>query len=253
MDYIVLSVWSRVNHTTTTYPKLLLASLVGAIYSLIILLTRNYLNKLVIFCTYIFVSILLLYIVGLKGKIKDWVIGFLTFYITCFVLCGIMTLIMRESSSGNKLIIVSMLLYHVIPIVWQYVKKYVERKNLLYKVLLVKGKNKVIVDALFDTGNNLTDPYNGEIVSVVEKDVLMKIDISCNSCGGDITVGKADGIRLIPYKSVGKESGLIRVIKIDYMLIGGKRKIKHPELAVYEGTLSQSGNFRMILNEGCLR
>ena len=99
---------------------------------------------------------------------------------------------------------------------------------------------------MFDTGNSLTDPYSGEPVCIVEKKALAGLMQSD---------AFSDGITLIPYKSLGKEHGLMRLVTMDCMMVeyeGRTRQYEYPKIALYEGSLSKKGEYSMILNTASL-
>lgn len=124
-----------------------------------------------------------------------------------------------------------------------------ERKR-IYKVIIENGGKFAEIKALYDTGNSLTDPFNGEPVSIVEKTIMDElIDkeyIMCNT---------PEKYRIIPYKSIGKENGVLEGLKIDKMtVIRDERPIVFTGviIALYVGKLSENGGYQMILNQGCM-
>ena len=94
--------------------------------------------------------------------------------------------------------------------------------------------------------DSLTDPYSGEPVCIVEKKALAGLMQSDTF---------SDGITLIPYKSLGKEHGLMRLVTMDCMMVeyeGRTRQYEYPKIALYEGSLSKKGEYSMILNASSL-
>ena len=116
-------------------------------------------------------------------------------------------------------------------------------KKRLYTVRIVEGGKELDVLALFDTGNVLTDPYTGKPVSIVEEndEVLCWMH------------EKPQKYRIIPFRSIGKEDGILEGTEVDALIICGKegQKIeKDAVIALYKGRLSGDGSFQMILNQG---
>lgn len=119
-------------------------------------------------------------------------------------------------------------------------KKRLERKR-LYTVRIVEGGRQLDLQALLDTGNALTDPYTGKPVSIVEEndDTLCWLH------------AKPQKYRLIPFRSIGRENGILEGTEVDRLIICSKegQKIeKDAVIALYKGSLSGDGSFQMILN-----
>lgn len=96
------------------------------------------------------------------------------------------------------------------------------------------------VQAFLDTGNRLTDPVSGRPVSVIWAGALEGF------------FDGAPGVTLIPYRSVGKESGLLPAVKADCICIeleGKCRELKNPLIAVSQAPLSSDGSYEMLLHE----
>lgn len=121
-------------------------------------------------------------------------------------------------------------------------KKRLEKRR-LYTVRIVEGEKELNVLALFDTGNVLTDPYTGKPVSIVEEND----EVLC------LMHEKPQKYRIIPFRSIGKEDGILEGTEVDALIICGKegKKIeKDAVIALYKGRLSGDGSFQMILNQG---
>lgn len=64
---------------------------------------------------------------------------------------------------------------------------------------------------------------------------------------------KPQKYRIIPFRSIGKEDGILEGTEVDALIICGKegQKIeKDAVIALYKGRLSGDGSFQMILNQG---
>lgn len=115
----------------------------------------------------------------------------------------------------------------------------------VYQVKLTENGEEIVVKALFDTGNLLSDPLSGKPVSVMEDT-------------GEIRKWMKkypQKYRVIPYRSVGNEHGILEGIVVDELLIqrDEEQVIQRGTIvAVYEGKLSKNGDFRMILNHSLI-
>lgn len=245
MNYTVLSVSCRLCKTTTTYARLALAAGAGAAWSVF---TAVYRIPIVpeVFCTYLGVPAVMLCISGRAGKLSELVRRYIVLMATTVLAGGVLLAAASKSTNVLWMAVAAVLFWQAAVPVIRCITGYVKRKNLLYEVWLELDGRSVHAAGLYDTGNSLADPYNGKPVCVAEKKVLKEL------MPGD---EYGDGVRLIPYKSLGKEHGLMRLVTVDSMVIeydGKRMRYEKPELAVYEGSLSGSGQYEIILNAACL-
>lgn len=89
-------------------------------------------------------------------------------------------------------------------------------------VELSYGGKRVRLTALQDTGNTLRDPITGGQVLVVGADVAQQLTgLTVQQLKTPVeSVGTIPGLRLIPYRTVGKESGLLLAMKLQQVKIG---------------------------------
>lgn len=135
----------------------------------------------------------------------------------------------------------SILLVAAVFLVCSYKKRLAKRR--LYVVRIVESGKAFDFKALFDTGNSLIDPYTGKPVSIVEESEDIRSWIR----------EKPQKYRLIPFRSLGKENGLLEGTEVDELIICGKDGQKTERgavIALYKGKLSGDGSFQMILNQG---
>ena len=85
--------------------------------------------------------------------------------------------------------------------------------------------NRVKLFALRDTGNTLSDPITGEQVLVCGADVAEELlGVSRTRFRDPVEIvasGMIPGLRLIPYRSVGKSKGMLPAIRLEDAVIGG--------------------------------
>lgn len=96
------------------------------------------------------------------------------------------------------------------------------RQDKLIPVELVHEGRKICLTALQDTGNTLRDPITGKPVLVVGADVAKRLTgLSQMQLQRPVeSVGAIPGLRLIPFRAVGKENGLLLALKISQVKIG---------------------------------
>lgn len=105
-------------------------------------------------------------------------------------------------------------------------------------VLRFKGR-QLKVKAFLDTGNQLYDPIFRRPVSVIWEGAL------------DGMFDEAEGTVMIPYRSVGKERGMLPAVSADGIrmeLFGQKRYFKRPLIAVSRTPLSSDGSYELLLH-----
>ncbi len=89
-------------------------------------------------------------------------------------------------------------------------------------VELTYGENRLKLTALQDTGNTLHDPLTGNPVLVVDRDVAGRLTgLTRQQLQKPVeSIGALPGLRLIPYKTVGTEGGLLLALKLPKVRIG---------------------------------
>ena len=100
------------------------------------------------------------------------------------------------------------------------------------------------IKGLLDTGNSLRENTTGKRVTIVEKQVLK-----------EFYNVQIDKIFIIPYKSVGKENGVIYGIRVDELIISHEkfRKVAYDAIiGIYDGRLSSDNRYNAILHSECL-
>ena len=92
-------------------------------------------------------------------------------------------------------------------------------------VELSYGGKQMHLTALCDTGNMLRDAVTGRPVLVVGAEVAQKLlGLSGEQIASPVeTVGTLPGLRLIPYRSVGKKGGMLLGMRFSQVRIGDQR------------------------------
>ena len=104
---------------------------------------------------------------------------------------------------------------------------------------------EIRISAIVDTGNHLTDPISGAPVSVISR----KIARCMSSCLS------REKYHAVPYRSVGKQSGILSAYELPEILIeetGGALKREHVIVAVCDTGISEDSDYQMILHPGLL-
>ena len=104
---------------------------------------------------------------------------------------------------------------------------------------------EIRINALVDTGNHLSDPISGAPVSVISRKTA-RCMASCLS---------EEKFHVVPYRSVGKQSGILSAYELPEILIeetDGTLKREHVIVAVCDTGISEDSEYQMILHPGLL-
>jgi len=95
-------------------------------------------------------------------------------------------------------------------------------------VELTYGENKIKLTALRDTGNSLRDPITGESVLIIGLGAAKRLTGLTEKELYDPVgaIGKLPGLRLVPYRAVGKEGGMLLALRLQNVRIGTWRGTK---------------------------
>lgn len=122
----------------------------------------------------------------------------------------------------------------------------------LRELTVTFGGRSVTLTALVDTGNTLTDPMTGQGVPVVEGDALAALlppeadyrhPAQCFQSLPDPAA-----FRLLPYRSVGVEVGLLLALRTDALEVDGK-PLHNRLIALSPTPVSDNGSYQALLFE----
>ncbi len=256
--------------------RLVIASLLGAIYSVI-----SYMSILEIYSSMILkivLSIVIIYIAFNPQTIKKMWKDILIFYLTSFVFGGAafaLIYIVKPQDILMKnglflgtyplktVILGAIIAFLVIMAAFTMVKSKFNKKDMFYEIEIgIKGK-KIETTAMLDTGNLLKEPITNTPVIVVEhtllydcipKEILNHVD--------ELLGGEFDNIsekikeeymaklKFIPFSSLGKQNGMLLGLKVEYVKIKEEDKEEKKEniiLGIYNKSLTKRGEYRALM------
>lgn len=135
------------------------------------------------------------------------------------------------SVSGAVFIPVSMpvlvfsfgIIYAVLSLVFRGTAEFAARKITDAEVFV--GGKRCALRALCDTGNTLIDPVTGDSVMIVSADVLCKLISNVENVSAEnIAEFSEYKFRLIPYRAVGTDGGLLPAFRPEKIIIDGKAR-----------------------------
>ena len=228
MNYIILYATGFVQKRKMKNFKLLISSVLGALYAII-----SYLKIIPIYSTFfmkILLSIIMIYVAFNNQNIKQILKNLLMFYLASFVIggCALALLYMispqRVSFVNGVLVgtypmkvtlIAGLVGFLIIQCTFSLNKRQMKIKDLLCDLEIVINNKKVKMKGYIDSGNTLKDPLSKKPVIIVEKEVMEQIIEVDKLMGGDENLK----IRLIPFKSIGKQNGMLIGIRPEYVKI----------------------------------
>ena len=133
-------------------------------------------------------------------------------------------------------------------------KDILEKQGSFYGVEFLWNNTRVCVCGFVDTGNFLYEPISHLPVCILEEETFKKY--FHHSLEEFIKKYETDKIRLIPYRSIGKEQGVMTAIFVsDLKIIKEKRRIEVPNavIAVSKVSLSKWGQYEMLLHPDLIK
>ena len=276
INYIILHVTGIISKSKIIQIKLILGSLIGAIYSIIyyLLNIKIYSN----FILKIILSIAIIYVSFKSNNLKELSKKVLLFYLVSFVFGGSAIAIIYMVNSQNitiqngilvgsytiKTILIGIIIaYFTVLAAFKIIKAKISRNDLICDITVNLNNKEIKTKAMIDTGNLLKEPITNMPVIVMEHtlfyDILPK-EILNNTeeiLGGDFTKIPDDikmeyspKLKVIPYSSLGKSNGMLLGIKGEKLIIYLKEEtqiIDKVIIGIYNKSLTKQGEYRSLL------
>ena len=276
INYIILYATGIVSKSKINQKKMIISSLIGAVYSVIyyILKINIYSNMIV----KLMLSIAMVYIAFETKNFKILIKKLVLFYLVSFVFAGAALGIIYMVNTQNitiqngmivgsytlKTILIGIVVAFIVIIIgFNFAKGKLSKKDLIYNIkIYINGKN-VKTKAMMDTGNFLKEPITNIPVAVVEHTLLYEIipkEILNNIekvLGGDFKGIPEDiqnqyisKLKVIPFSSLGKQNGMLLGIKADKLEIEIEENIKEIQkviIGVYTKSLTKRGEYRALV------
>lgn len=276
MNYIILFTTGLILKLKQKKIRLLLASLLGAIYSIV-----AYTGVLQIYSSFllkIILSIIIIYIAFYPQNIKKLCKYLLIFYLTSFVFGGAafaLIYIVKPQDILMKnglflgtypiktVILGAIVAFLIIITAFSIVKNKISKKDMFCNLEIKINNITIKTKAMLDTGNLLREPITNTPVVVVEhtllyecipKEILNNLE---NIIGGDlnnipdnIKEEYISKLKLIPFSSLGKQNGMLLGIKPEYIkiILQDEEKIeKNVIIGIYNKSLTKKGEYRALM------
>ena len=280
MNYIILFATAIVLKLKIKYIRIFIASLLGAIYSVI-----AYIGILKLYSSIIMkilLSILIVYIAFNPQSLKKMWKNLIIFYLTSFVFGGVafaLIYILKPQDILMKnglflgtyplktVLLGAVISFAVILVAFKIAKGKFSKKDMFCN-LEIKLNNKIVkTTAMIDTGNCLKEPITNIPVIVLEntlldecipKQILNNLE---KIIGGDfegipqeIKETYISKLKLIPYSSLGKQNGMLLGIKPEYVKIITEEYNKKINviIGIYNKSLTKRGEYRALIGVECI-
>ena len=283
INYLILLVTSRFSKNKTSSLRLFLGSVAGTAYLVLMILLPDTQVYATLFSKFL-LSVAMVAMAFNFRKISAFMKTLALFYATTFIFAGAAFALMFFSKDWgivrNGLLItpltfidakltelllavaVALIIFRV---VWDTVQSKFVKEKLLVDISIAVENKSIELSALVDTGNSLHDPLTNLPVVVVEFSAIRDLlpdDIKSifeRNCENDLdsvtaTISSSDWFsrfRLIPFKSLGRENGMMIGFRPDYIEIGaddGKKDIRDVIVGIYNRTLSANDQYRALMN-----
>lgn len=282
MDIIILYITSIIIKKTTNKVRIIIGGFIGSVFYC--LLMFSCLNKYYNPFTSLFTFIVPLIFVFRPRSIREFLKGFFVLNISAFTIGGFATGIFFYTNAKNYigelltftvndfsiklLIFSSSFTYISIKLIRLKINERMQKKQHIVSIKIKNNNISKQINALVDTGNTLKEPMSDKHVIILEfavfKDFLpneLKI-LFYEQNQTNITkiydaIAKIDDstflekFRLIPFKSVGNESGTLIGIRVDEVNIYDEMKkyyLKDIFIAIANFKLTQNDDFNALLN-----
>lgn len=278
MNYIIILAAGMICRVDIKHFRLLVASLIGAIYAILVYLVdlKLYTN----FVTKILISICMVYIafnsVSVKGLLKQLLI----FYLTSFCFGGAAYYLLHNVSpkliqnvngvlTGTypiKIAILGGILgFFIINISFKIIKSKLSKKDMIYEVEIFYKDRSTIINVILDTGNLLTDPITNipvlivedtKLINIISKDVLDNINkIKIGESISKIDEEIKTRFSIIPFSSIGTNNGMIIGFRPDYIKIfteDGEEIRKKVIVGIYNNKITKNGVYSGLIGVNLL-
>ncbi|MDF2892483.1 MAG: sigma-E processing peptidase SpoIIGA [Clostridia bacterium] len=282
MNFIILWCTARLLKHKHSYLLLVIAAFIGAIYAL-----GSYFTDLTYLYTpfmKIIFSVLIITVAYLPHHIREFVKLMAVFYITSFVFGGAAFGLfyflngLKYISYGTfyikdfpvKTLGVSIIIaYFVVKFSWDFVQYRIKRERIITEIIIVMDNKKAEIMALVDTGNALNEPITKAPVVVAEYSSIKELlptdiqEIFEQNNQNDFNIiahimsnsELVTRFRVIPFKSLGKDNGMLLGFKPDEVQFVENKKqqnIKNIIIGIYNKKLSNSGEYCALIHPDIL-
>lgn len=229
MNLILLYITKLLRRQKTSCARIILGAIFGAFISCLITVFISLPSVANLMISYGFTGIIMVLIVFGKKNKRGMMNNYLYFLIVTFIFGGMLqsflsslktmnllskvfNSILNQNISGTMMIVLLIIIIPLMTIILLNAKKKTKDEKCYYRVILKIDEKCIPCIGFMDTGNSLYDPTNGKPVILVDRVLL-------HSIYEEVKMNHPEKIRLVPYRCIGKENGLLEGIRMDEVTI----------------------------------
>ena len=273
INYIIILATGMVCRVNIKHIRVLLASILGAIYAILVYIIdlKIYTNPIV----KVLISICMIYISFNSTNVKILLKQLLIFYLTSFCFGGAAYYLLHninpnmiQSVNGVLIgtypikiaILGGILGFFIINISFRTIKNKLTKKDMIYEVEIFYNEKSSNIKVILDTGNLLIEPITKTPVLIVEseklkgiipQDILNNIEnVIYNNSFDNIDEEIKTRCSIIPFSSIGKDNGIIIGFRPDYIKIyteEGEEIRKKVVVGIYNNKIARNGLYSGLI------
>ena len=276
MNSIILYATSIILKLKPKLFRILISSAIGSIYSIILYITEMKIYSSII--SKIILSIIMTYVAFNPQNVKKMWKQILIFYLTSFVFGGValyliyflkpQDILMKNGMYAGEYVLKVIMLggivaFVVIKISLKIIKTKINPKDMYCKIKVKLNDKKIETTAMIDTGNLVKEPITNTPVIIVESSLLYEIlpkeilnnleevlSGNLSNIPEEVQEKYISKMRCIPFKSLGKENGMllgIRADEIEVIKEDENKIIKNAIIGIYDKSLTKRGEYRALV------
>lgn len=273
INFLILYVVGKITRSKISKIKLSISAILGAAYTLLVFLPEfHFMGKFIIKFS---ISVLMIILAYHPESFQEFIKQISAFYLVSFIFAGAIIGIFYILNNNPYLIRFSfkdsreLSLYLIIGIslgalllfsIIKYYRSRISRDHFLTSLVIGLGGKEANLVALIDTGNFLKEPITQKPVIIVEYSAvenilprsirnmyLSKQELDLNIVGQVMKeVGDDMYLRLIPFKSIGSDSGILIGFKPDLI----KVYLEDTVIKIGDETIVAIYNGKLTVDEG---
>lgn len=252
--------------------KLSISAGIGALYVIFSYVFLFYNNPMIL--AKIILSILMAYIAFTPKIIKIFFRSLMNFYIITFFIGGVSFgiayffnavtiyeggILYVEEFPVILVVIGSVISFILGKYITQFIKNKKNIEKLIYKIKIKLMEKEIELDALYDSGHNVSEPFTNYPVVIIEKKMLEQIIpeeifIRINENKFDFDEKWKSRLRVIPISTVSNDKEILVGIKTDEFTVFNEteKQIKNVVVAICNKKLSKEGTFNALIGKNLL-
>lgn len=264
MNFVLLFLVGKVTKSQFRLLRISIGSIAGAVGACILLIMGQLSSIIQVCIGLVGIAPIMVAIAFPHRNLYEFRSQLLHLYFVTSLIGGILTCLIynknvmnpRVGSQGDEktqfsiwmIGVIAVVIIVFMPVIIRIMNHMSNRLQTIYQVTIFLENRMVTVKGLYDTGNHLREPISKKPVTIVEDEVIKTI------MEKELEEYNTR-IKLIPYRSIGQNQGMLYGLLIDEIevQVGTEiRRHKDVVIGIYHGTLSSKKEYQAILHEEML-